>query len=714
VSPAPVFPITGVRGNLIFGEGAHDDTWAVYRLSGATLPDDPVAALLELARAAGPELSLLCVPRRWLLERCAIGMEAAADIRHVRRAALEAYLDAQRRHLAGRDPHSSELYLSLRLPPGTTLLTAPAREEALRNRLSGCPGCEPADEAELRGLIHHALCRGLADASRLDPEFEVDGLILSEPTEAAPSEDAPSLQAHGLKVEVGTRGVRIATERGESHQAFLCAGAVPSAAGSASPLLAALDSLAFKVELALALQSGDEGSAVKLALSFCVAAATDDELERRVAQLRRTLPVARLHRPPGDQLRLFISHLPGKPSPLLACELSLSADELGSLVRPPPTRLGTDAGPYLGYTLDGLRKPVLFDLAAVAPAVVLAGAARSGKTVCAQLMMYQAFLGGSRVVDVDPSGEHALFALPEVTIDARVLELGSGAADRGALDPLLLAPGALGEQLGRALLLSLLPEPCPPEHHDAAVLAVRTAAAHGGDCADALALLAAGGPAAEAAAAIAGEAAEPTDAEPAGGGMSVPALAFGGVDRDQPSAVSEAVVGVRLDARVRRSPERAGRVLRQLLALYGLRLATHDPRRRTVLGVGGDWWSSPDDATGTAVARHIVRVAAAHRVTALFTTRSARDIDALSRLTAACLCFGAATEVEAGRAARLLGLSSESRAVVRQLTSLPRGACLLRDHAGRVAPVQVDVADPELLAALAYGNPGGRAGRVGQ
>jgi hypothetical protein len=712
VSATPVLPITGVRGNLIFGEGVDDDTWAVYRLSGATLPDDPVAALLEVAQGAGTELSLLCVPRRWQLERCAMGMEAAADIRHVRRAGLEAYLDAQHRHLADRDPHSPELYLSLRLPPGTTLLTAAAREETLRKRLTGCPGCEPADEAELRGLIHHALCRGLDIASPLDPEIEVDGLILTESTEAAPSEEAPSLPAHGLRVKVGARAVRIATERGESHQAFLCAGAVPPAAGGEAPLLAALNSLAFEVELALALRS-DEGASFKLALSFCVAAPTEDELEQRAEHLTRTLSVARLQRPSGAQLPLFVSHLPGQSSRLPGCELSLSADELGSLVSPPPTRLGTDAGPYLGYTLDGLRRPVLFDLAAAGPAMVLAGAAGTGKTVCAQLMMYQAFLAGSRVIDVDPSGEHALCALPEVIIDARVLELGTDAADRGALDPLLLAPGALGEQLGRALILSLLPKPCSAEDHDAVVFAVRTAAAHGGDCSDALDLLNAGGPAAESAAAIAGDAAEPIDAGPAGAGISVPALTFGG-DRDRPFAVSEAVIGVRLNAQLLRSPERVGRILGQLLALYGLRLATHDPRRRTVLGVAGDWWSAPDDPTGAAVARHIARAAAARRVTALFTTRSARDLDALSGLTGACMCFGAATETEAGRAARMLGLSSKPRAVIRQLTTLPRGACLLRDHSGRIGPVQVDVADPELLAGLAHANPGGRTGTVGQ
>jgi hypothetical protein len=707
VSPTPVLPITGVRGNLIFGEGVHDDTWAVYRLGGATFPDDPVAALVELARAAGPELSLLCVSRRWQVERYAIGMEAAADIRHVPRAGLEAYLDAQRRHLTGRDPHTFELYLSLRLPPGTTPGTAPAHEEALRERLSGCPGSERADETELHGLIHNALRRGLDQAARLDPAPEVDGLILSEAAETGPRVDAPSPEGRGLAVTVGARAVRIATERGESHQAFLCACAVPSASGGEAPLFAALESLAFEVELALALRSDDEGSALKLALSFCVAAATDDELEQRVEQLRRTLPVARLHRPSGDQLRLFVSHLPGQPSRLLGCELSLSADELGSLVGPPPKRLGTDAGPYLGYTLDGLRRPVLFDLAAVAPAVVLAGAAGSGKTVCAQLMMYQAFLAGSRVVDVDQLGEHALCALPEVAIDAGVLELGSDAADRGVLDPLLLAPGALGERLGCALLLSLLPEPCPPDYHDAVVLAVRTAAARGGDCAYALELLAAGGAAADVAAKL-------TDAGRTGAGVSVPALALGGVDRDQPSEVSEAVIGVRLDARLRRLPERVVRVLEQLLALYGLRLATNNPRRRTVLGVGGDWWSSPDDSTGGAVAVHIARVGAAHRITALFTTRSARLPDALSELTGACLCFGASTEAEAGRAARLLGVSSESKAVLRRLTSLPRGACLLRDHAGRVAPIQVDVADPELLAGLARGNPGGRTGSDGQ
>lgn len=714
MSATPVFPITGIRGNVVFGEGVHDDAWAVYRLSAATLPDDPLAALASLVPAAGRELSLLRVPRPWRLERCELGMEAAADVRHARRAGLAAYLDTQRRQLTERDPHGVELYLSLRLPPGTTPQAVPAEEEALVEQLCVCPGCERADEADLRRLVVRALYRGLNDRLRLALDFDVDALILGEsgPPTCGDAMSAPA--ARRLTISARPGAVRIATERGHSHQAFLCIGGTPGAAGRGASLLAALDLLPFEVDVALAMRRGGNRSAFNVAVSLCVAARTPDEVEKRVEDVRDALRGTKLVRPAADQLRLFISHLPGQASRLPACELSLSEDELGSLVGPPPTRVGTEAGPYLGYTLDGMRQPVLFDASAAAPAVVLSGPAKSGKTVGAELMMYQAFLAGSRVVDVDPGGEHALCALPEVAIDARVLHLGESESDRGALDPLVLAPGEVGERLARALLLALLPEPCPPDLYDAVTFAVRSATDRGGGCADALELLAAGDLAADAATALAGEASGPIRATPGGAGMPVAALAFGPIDRDQrPTPAAESVTSVRLHVRPDTSHGRARDLLARLLSLYGLRLATHEPRRGSVLGLDGVRWTSRDGATA-ALARHIARVAAAHRVTALFTTSSACHLEALTGSAGARLCFGVASEPEADRVLRLLGQSSGLEATTRRLMSLPRGACLLQDHAGRVAPVRVDVADPELLAALTRGNPGGRSGTVAQ
>ena len=79
--------------------------------------------------------------------------------------------------------------------------------------------------------------------------------------------------------------------------------------------------------------------------------------------------------------------------------------------------VGAEAGPYIGYTLSGARQPVLFDPTEAsrtsrAPATLLSGTLGSGKTLCMELIMYQAFLPGSTICDIDPKGDHALERLP--------------------------------------------------------------------------------------------------------------------------------------------------------------------------------------------------------------------------------------------------------------------------------------------------------------
>ena len=82
-------------------------------------------------------------------------------------------------------------------------------------------------------------------------------------------------------------------------------------------------------------------------------------------------------------------------------------------------RTGARRGFYLGYTLSGSQRPVLFNLGEGSEddrnaTVLSVGALGSGKTTLAQKLQYEAFLQGARVIDCDPKGDHRFHLLEDV------------------------------------------------------------------------------------------------------------------------------------------------------------------------------------------------------------------------------------------------------------------------------------------------------------
>lgn len=72
----------------------------------------------------------------------------------------------------------------------------------------------------------------------------------------------------------------------------------------------------------------------------------------------------------------------------------------------------------------------------------------------------------------------------------------------------------------------------------------------------------------------------------------------------------------------------------------------------------------------------------------------------LENLIGATFVFGMRSEREAARALALLGLDSEDSRMRAELLSFDAGRCLMRDHAGRVEAIQVELVPPSLLAAF--------------
>ncbi len=793
-------PIAFIYRNLVFRDGL-DDVWAVYRLATRSYAGLPVAGkrevlseLAALAYGLEADFSLLRVARPWDLEAYIRGVLAGCDARHARGELLEEYLERHRASLVGRASHTPEVYLSVRLriaeddrawtlagtPLGAALrralgladargvdgrrLTALlAGEQALHRRILDYADAEPAASHELQWLIRRAFCRGVGDPL-IDERFLPQALVV----DAAASDEAAGfrpLQTDVMRlfdapINVEPRHLRIEAESGDSHQTFLCLGALPEIAvfpgRQAELLFAPLESLEFPVDAALSARfvpntdavrlvrrrivdadhaydeeshghHGPSASAVerpaevreleeyltgtdhppllKATISLAVGATSQTELEDRVAQLRREYGAVKLHRPLGEQLGLFIAHLPAQSAPTGDYDDYLTVEQFAAMVPAATHAVGADAGPYIGHTLTGARQPVLFDVAEAcrtsrSPATLLAGTLGSGKTLCMELIMYQAFLAGSAICDIDPKGDHSLDRLPGVAEQMEVIELSAEERYRGMLDPLRIGPDETREDLACQFLLSILPEPIAPAWQTEIRLAVqKTVAMNGRCCGEVVEQLAQGSEDAQAAAralsihAASGLArlgfAEPGARVIEAGAQPVTSLRIRNLTLPLPGTPRTELL----------EEERLSRAILHLLAVYALRLTSHDRRRHAVLGFD-EAWVLLSDTAGRALVDRISRLGRAQNVTPLLATQALSDVDELDSLIGAMFCFGVESEREARAALRLLHLDEHDHAMQQRLVSFRRGACLMRDYEGRVSAMQVDLLEPQLLAAL--------------
>jgi hypothetical protein len=104
-------------------------------------------------------------------------------------------------------------------------------------------------------------------------------------------------------------------------------------------------------------------------------------------------------------------------------------------------------------------------------------------------------------------------------------------------------------------------------------------------------------------------------------------------------------------------------------------------------------------AQGRAILNRLVRLARAYNATVLLITQRLDDVEGISDLVGTWLVFGQDSDTEATRALWLIGVEP-SPARVARLREARAGRCLMRDLKGRVAEIQIDCADPELLAAF--------------
>jgi DNA helicase HerA-like ATPase len=137
----------------------------------------------------------------------------------------------------------------------------------------------------------------------------------------------------------------------------------------------------------------------------------------------------------------------------------------------------------------------------------------------------------------------------------------------------------------------------------------------------------------------------------------------------------------------------------KLVAAYALRLVSGD-RSRAKLLLFDEAWLLLASSEGRRLLDRLNRLGRAENATLVLATQQLADVGELENLIGACFIFGQETVAEAKRALALLGLDPDDRELVQRLRSYRRGRCLLRDIDDRIAEVQIDLADRELLALL--------------
>ncbi len=653
-----------------------------------------------------------------------------------------------------------------RLLSVSELERARVRADQAHARLAETLPVREARGVELQWLVRRAFCRGLGEPL-VDGLHEPRALVFERNGEAvlAPLEGDVMRWMDGY-VEHRGRALRIESELGTSWQAQLVLGALPERTqfpGTRAELMfAPPESLPFGIDLSLnarylpnelalriarrriqdadqivrAESDGEQGVSdlgyertqeardllaylqassrpplLRATLAIAVAATGEEELEERVEMCRRAYGEIRLHRPLGDQLQLFLQHLPAQRTRVAGYDDTLTAEQVAAMMPTATHAAGSSSGFYLGHTLSGSRQPVRFNLREGSDSdrnttILSVGALGSGKTTLAQKLKYEAFLLGARVVDCDPKGDHRFHLLEDVAAHAECVTLRPDPALRGVLDPLRVAPAHLRQDAAVSFLRDLLPERAEPAWETAVLGAVDRVirSSREATCLEVVRALKDG-----------------TETE-AQVGRTLEVYARSGLTQlgFADPAVKLAPVGHRqvtyLPIRdlpgpqpgMRRSEysqaERVGEQIVRLIAMFAMHLMSAE-RERLKLFSFDEGWRLLGDPVGRTLLASLQRMGRSELAVPIISTQLVTDTlvgerESLENLVGATFVFGMRSEAEAGRALALLGLDPEDRRMRASLLEMDAGRCLFRDHSGRVEAIQVDVVLPSLLRAF--------------
>jgi hypothetical protein len=640
------------------------------------------------------------------------------------------------------------------------------RADQAHARLADFLPVRQARTIELQWLIRRAFCRGLGEP-HVDGLHEPRALLFERNGNAllAPLEGDVMRWMDGYVEHLG-RGLRVQSELGTSWQAQLVMGAMPERmhvpSARAELMFAAPESLPFDVDLTLnarylpnelalriarrriqdadqivrAESDGEQGVSdlgyertqeardllaylqassrpplLRATLAVAVSAPEEHELERRIELCRRAYGEIHLHRPLGNQLQLFLQHLPGQRTRVAGYDDTLTVEQVAAMMPTAAHAAGSKGGFYLGHTLSGSRRPISFNLREGSDhnrnvAILSVGALGSGKTTLAQKLKYEGFLQGARVIDCDPKGDHRFHLLDEVAPHVECVTLRPDPALRGMLDPLRVAPEHLKQDAAVSFLRDLLPGRAEPAWETAVIGAVDrvTRRSRQPTCLEVVSALREG---------------DEVDAQVgktlevyARSGLTQLGFADPGVKLPPVGHAQVTYIPIRdlpgPEPGTRRSEysqsERVGEQIVRLIAMFALQLMSAE-RSRLKLFSFDEGWRLLGDPVGRALLGSLQRMGRSELAVPIISTQLISDgligeRESLENLLGATFVFGMRSEAEASRALSLLGLDPEDSRMRRSLLELEAGRCLFRDHRGRVEAIQIDVVVPALLRAF--------------
>ncbi len=623
-----------------------------------------------------------------------------------------------------------------------------------------------ARTAELQWLVRRCFCRGLGEPL-VDGLHEPRALVFERNGNAllAPLEGDVMRWADGYVEHLG-RSVRVESELGTSWQAQLVLGATPERtqfpSARAELMFAAPESLPFDVDLSLnarylpnelalriarrriqdadqivrAESDGEQGISdlgyertqeardllaylqassrpplLRATLVIAVSAATEDELERRVEACRRAYGEVRLHRPLGDQLQLFLQHLPAQRTRVSGYDDTLTTEQVAAMMPTAAHTAGSTRGFYLGHTLSGSRRPVRFNLREGSDsnrnaAILSVGALGSGKTTLAQKLKYEGFLQGARIIDCDPKGDHRFHLLEEVAPHVERVTLRPDPALRGMLDPLRVAPAHLSQEAAVSFLRDLLPGRTEPAWETAVIGAVDRVARRSRrpTCLEVVSALCEGDE-------VDRQVGKTLEVYARSGltqlGFADPRVKLPPVGRSQVTYIPiRDLPGPEPGARRSEysQSERVGEQIVRLIAMFAMQLMSAE-RDRLKLFSFDEGWRLLGDPVGRALLGSLQRMGRSELAVPIISTQLVSDgligqRESLESLLGATFVFGMRSDAEAARALALLGLDPTDAKLRQSLVDLEAGRCLFRDHKGRVEAVQIEIVVPALLRAF--------------
>jgi hypothetical protein len=459
------------------------------------------------------------------------------------------------------------------------------------------------------------------------------------------------------------------------------------------------------------LQAASRPPLLRASVTLALGASSEQELAERVETCRRAYGEIHLHRPLGDQLALFCQHLPGQRTRVAGYDDTLTTEQVGAMMPTATHAVGSSRGFYLGHTLSGSRQPVRFNLREGSDsdrntAILSVGALGSGKTTLAQKLKYEGFLQGARVIDCDPKGDHRFHLLEDVAPHAETIALRPDPSLRGMLDPLRVAPADMRQDAAVSFLRDLLPARADPSWETALVSAVDRVLRRSSQptCHGVVQALCQG----EGAEAQVGRALEVY----ARSGLTQLGFADPGVRLAPVGERQVTYIPIRdlpgPDPSTPRSQytqsERVGQQMVRLIAMFAMHLMSSE-RERLKLFSFDEGWRLLGDPVGRTLLGSLQRMGRSELAVPIISTQLVTDAlvgqrESLENLLGATFVFGMRSDAEAARALQLIGLDPQDAGARRRLLEFDAGRCLLRDHAGRVEAVQVDVVAPALLKAF--------------